>query len=158
MSSLRSWPWWLHTRVVSLLLNSSSSLSSRSIVAAAFPCGHRQGSRGISPCLCTAVSWIHWWILQQYEPLGREEGKIFRRASLLQLDLSRLAGRRDGGRRNNRKLTCSDLLQWVSGQLPWWDVPFCYCIFTITCEGTSCAGLLQGPVVVEILTEGIVLS
>jgi len=29
---------------------------------------------------------------QQYEPLGREEGKMFRRASYLQFHLSRLCG------------------------------------------------------------------
>lgn len=113
-SYLRSWPWWLHTGVVSLLLGSSSSLSSCSIVAAAFHCRHGQGSRSI--CLCAAVSWVHWWI-QQYEPLGREEGKFFRRASYLQLNLSRVVRFREGGRRcfqqtNNRKLTYSDRLQW----------------------------------------------
>lgn len=31
---------------------------------------------------------------------------------------------------------------------------FFFCIFT--CEGVSCTDLLQGPVVAEIVTEGIV--
>jgi len=52
----------------------------------------------------------------------------------------------------------SEAFVWVFGQLPWWNVYFCFCILSNTCEGVCCAGLLHGPVVVEILTEGIGLG
>lgn len=70
----------------------------------------------------------------------------------------------DSGRRcfqptNNRKVTCSDLQQWdicVAVQAACL-VELGYFSFCIsTCEGVSCADLLQGPVVAEIVTEGIV--
>lgn len=52
---------------------------------------------------------------------------------------------------NLAAVICSEAFVRVSGQLPWWDVSFCFCIFTITCEGVSSAGLLQGLVVEKIV-------
>lgn len=49
---------------------------------------------------------------------------------------------------------------WVPGQLSCWDISLCFCIFAITCEGESppSIGLLQGPVVMEVLNEGMSLG
>lgn len=161
MSSLRTWPWWLRICGVSQLLNSSSSPSSCSIMAAVFPCRHQQGSRVFSHCAAAS-----WWVFQQYEPWGKKERRIVRRASFLQLNLSGLVGHRFGGKRcfqqtNSRKLTCSDL-QWGAG-VGVWAASLVGCLVLLLyfyhfLWRLLSAGLLQGPVVVAILTEGIVLG
>lgn len=160
MSLLRTWPWWLRTCGFGQLLNSSSSVSCCSIMAAVFPCRHQQGSRGVSRCAAA-----NWWVLQQDEPWGREERRILR-ASYLQLNLSGLVGHMFGGRRcfqqtNSRKCTCTDL-QWGAG-VGVWAASLVGCLVLVLyfyhfLWRLLSAGLLQGPVVVAILTEGIVLG